>query len=78
MASTAPTNTTNEIKLTSVLYNGVDITLPIWRNPLNFDPIFSASVSSLPPVIGSPHRFATTVTGTHPTLVPTTMTTLEI
>ena len=78
IASHAPTNTSNVIKLESVVYSGSDITLPIWKNPLIFIPLYQATIASGTPVIGVPNSFGVSVTGTHPTLVPVIISTLKI
>lgn len=83
IASTAPTNITdNIIRLNSIEYNaGADITLPGWRSPLSFVPMYEALVDASDPiVVNTPYTFATTITknDTATTITPTIITTLQI
>lgn len=80
ITSTAPTNADNTIQLESIIYNITDIASLLWKAPLVFDPLFTASVSSLDaPVVNTPHTFQTDVTpdGTT-TITPTVITTMQI
>lgn len=80
ITSTAPTNVDNTIQLESIIYNITDIASLLWKAPLVFDPLFTASVSSLDaPVVNTPHTFQTDVTpdGTT-TITPTVITTMQI
>ncbi len=78
--STAPTNTNNEITLNSIEYNGSGMTLPIWRVPLDFVPLFASSVSSSdPPIINTPNTFEMSVVQNSTTvIIPTIITTMQI
>ncbi len=78
--STAPTNAGNEITLNTVQYNGSDITLPIWRVPLDFVPLFTSSISSTdPPIVNTPHTFEMNIVRNGSTaIVPTLITTMQI
>jgi hypothetical protein len=81
IASTAPTNATNQVQLDSIIYNwGPDISVAWWRIPLSFTPLFTAAVATADtPIVNTPHTFETDVS-THKTttIIPTIITTMLI
>lgn len=83
IASNAPTSSPdNIIQLNSVEYiSGVLAPIPITiPGPLiEFSALYTASVdSNIAPVIGTPYSFWVTLTGSHPSIVPTIISTLII
>jgi hypothetical protein len=81
ISSTAPTNLNNEIKLVSIKYIDTTInnTLSLWSStPLTFEPPFTATVISAPPIIGQVTTFSGIVTGNIANITPTIISTFQI
>jgi hypothetical protein len=82
IASTAPTNSTdNIISLYSIKYSsgGTDTPIILWSStPLTFDPPYTATITSLRPVIGAVNTFSGVVTGNIAGINPTIISTLQI
>jgi hypothetical protein len=80
IASTAPTNDDNEIKLSSIQYinSTINNNLTLWSSVPIFDPPYTATVTSLPPVINQINTFSGVVTGAISGTTPTIISTLQI
>lgn len=83
ITSTAPTSSPNNIiQLNTAEYisGATNTPIPLPKPPIEFSPLYTATITSpmIPPVISTPYPFETIITGSHPTITPTIISTLLI